>query len=841
MPGAVTERFDFFLSRRGSVAATAQEVDDVLTASGYKVRVQDYDIPFGASFLEAMHEGIKNARGLIILFSGDYERSPYTRKEFTSFEAERLQDEGDRHIVVLRCEDAPLRGLLADVVYQDLVGVADPDERKRRILAAAERRSSAERPQKRKGRTFVGVPTRIAGFTGRAGELDQLDSILTQKRPAAVTQVGRAAVQGMGGVGKSALAVEYANRFRNLYDGVWWCPAETRAGLMTSLAKLAVELEAAAADEADVEKAATAALSRLAEHGDIWLLIYDNVASPEEIADLLPAAGARVLVTSRFSDWSGWADEVSLDVLPPAEAVTFLMDRAGRGDEAGARTLAEALGRLPLALDHAAATCKRTQLSFAAYAAKASSLIAGAPRSTGYPRSVGATFDLAIDDAVAQCPAAEGLMAFLAQCAPERIPLFLVEGAIDDESERMDALAALAEVSLFKHDPFEDGEPAVTVHRLVQAVARARSELKGEAQSAVTRLLARLAAVYPDDGYLNPTSWPRCAQLTPHLVASCGTEIADAAASSTCAELLSRAGGYLHRRAAYSRARPLYERALAIAEKALGPEHPDTALSLNNLALLLKDQGDLAGARPLNERALAIYEKARGPEHPHTALSLNNLAGQLRDQGDLAGARPLLERALAIYEKALGPEHPSTATSLNNLANLLKEQGDLAGARPLLERALAIDEKALGPEHPHTALSLGSLSMLLHDLDDLAGARPLFERALAIAEKALGPEHPDTALSLNNLALLLKDQGDLAGARPLNERALAIYEKALGPEHPRTASSLNNLANLLRGQGDLAGARPLLERALAIDEKALGPEHPDTVTVRNNLATLSSG
>ena len=472
MPGAVGERFDFFLSRRGSVAAVAQEVCDVLTNKGYKVIVQDYDIPLGASFVEAMHEAVKNARDLIILFTGDYERSPYTRKEFTSFEAERLRDERERHIVVLRCDDAPLRGLLADSVYQTLVGIADPEERRRPILAAAERRSSAERPQRRRGRTFVGVPPRIAGFTGRADELDRLDAILTQDRPAAVTQVGRAAVLGMGGVGKTALAVEYASRFRNLYDGVWWCPAETRFGIMTSLAALAMELQVASPEEVDVEKAARAALDGLAERRDMWLLVYDNVASPETISDLLPAAGARVLITSRFSDWSGWADEVSLDVLSVGEAVTFLESRAGRGDEAVARTLAEALGRLPLALDHAAATCKRTGMSFGAYSAKASQLIAAAPRGAPYPRSVAATFDLAIDDAVAQCPAAEALMVFLAFCAPERIPLPLVEGAIDDESERMTALTTLAELSLIKHDPFEeDGTQAVTVHHLVQTVA----------------------------------------------------------------------------------------------------------------------------------------------------------------------------------------------------------------------------------------------------------------------------------------------------------------------------------------------------------------------------------
>jgi len=464
---------------------------------------------------------------------------------------------------------------------------------------------------------------------------------------------------------------------------------------MTSLAALAMELEVASSEEADVEKAAKAALRRIAEQGEIWLLVYDNVASPEEITGLLPFAGARVLITSRFSDWSGWADEVSLDVLPIAEAIAFLMGRAGRSDETGARTLAEALGRLPLALDHAAATCRRTQMSFAAYRAKASSLIAAAPRGAGYPRSVAATFDLAIDEAVAQRPAPEALMAFLAYCAPERIPLTLVEGAIDDEAERTAALAALAELSLIKHDPFEDGAPAVTAHRLVQAVARARSEakgaaqsvfarliarlaaiararseLKGEARSAVARLIARLAAVYPGDGYSNPASWPLCAQLTPHLLAGCETQIADVATDSKCAELLNRAGGYFYGRAVYSEARPLFERALAIREKALGPEHPSTATSLGNLANLLQAQGDLAGARPLFERALAIREKALGPEHPDTATSVNNLAQVLQSQGNLAGARPLYERALAIREKALGQEHPDTATARNNLAKL---------------------------------------------------------------------------------------------------------------------------------------------------------------------------
>jgi hypothetical protein len=218
MPSGRSDKYDFFLSRRGSVAPIAREVEHVLAEKGYRVLTQDYDIPLGSSFIEKMHDAVSNSRDLIILFTHDYLQSPYTRKEFTSFEAQRLQSLEERHIVVLRCDDAPLVGLLSDNVYQNLVGVADADERKRCIVAAAERHSQSEAPPPR---PFVGVPPRIASFTGRADELDRLDAILMRDKPAAVTQtsVGRAAVQGMGGVGKTSLAVEYGHRFRGTICG----------------------------------------------------------------------------------------------------------------------------------------------------------------------------------------------------------------------------------------------------------------------------------------------------------------------------------------------------------------------------------------------------------------------------------------------------------------------------------------------------------------------------------------------------------------------------------------------------------------------------------------------
>jgi tetratricopeptide (TPR) repeat protein len=804
------ERYDFFLSRRGSVAAIAREVTDVLTEKGYRILVQDYDIPLGASFVEAMHEATINSRDLIILLTEDYLRSPYTRKEFTSFEAERLKTAEERHIIVLRCEDVPLRGLLADNVYQDLVGVAGPQERKQRIIAAAERQSQASPPPPR---PFIGVPPRIASFTGRGEQLDKLDAILMQDKPAAVTQasVGRAAVQGMGGVGKTSLAIEYAHRFRGLYAGVCWCPSETRTGLLSALASLAVTLGAATAGEADLEKAAKAALRQLAEQRATWLLVYDNVTAPDAIADLLPSAGARVLITSRFADWSELANEVALGMLPLEQAVALLQNRTGRSDVAGEKALAEALGCLPLALDHAAAYCKRTQMQFGDYAKKASSLIDAAPRGVGYPRSVAATFDLAITEAVAQCPVAETLMAYLAQCAPERIPMALVDGAIEDEAPRQRALAALSEVSLLKHDPFEDATPAVSVHRLVQAVARARSEAKNLAQKAVGRLIARLAEQYPSDGY-NPQSWLLCAQLTPHLTAQKAAAVEGMPILPHWPVLLSKGGSYVWGRGFFRQAASFYRDALVIREKTLGPEHPDTAENLNELGFLLRLQGDLAGARPLLERALAIREKVLGPEHPDTADSLSNLGLLLQGENDLTGARPFLEHALAIREKKLPPEHPDTARSLHNLARLLQTQGELTEARPLLERALAIREKVLGPEHPDTAASLNNLALLLQAQGDLVGARPLFKRALGINEKESGPEHPSTSYVRTNLSRLLLACGQPVEALALGETALTAYANLVGLNHRWTKDSARVTADALDALDRTEEAKALRKR-----------------------------
>jgi len=700
------------------------------------------------------------------------------------------------------------------------------------------------------------IPIRVpTHFMGRDDALAAIAAALNGNEGRLAVAI--TALHGLRGVGKSTLAAAYAERHRDDYRVTWWIRAQTESTLRADLVSLGIRLGLVGVDDKE-EPALAAVMERLHQEVDGILLIFDNAIDADALKPYLPrGGGARVLVTSNAHAWRGVATPVQIRVWPKDIGADFLIARSGRAAErTDAEALSQALGGLPLAHEHAAAYCERLDISLGAYlkrfAAAPAKFLADARHAPAeYGLSVAKTFTLAIEEAAKLHPAAEPLIVHAAMLAPDPIPLFLFAEAHEKFDEPLrtalagdgldEAVAALRAFALVDRETIVEERDAlitadaIRLHRLVREVAAQRAGTSGDRMRHT--LVEALAAVYPVDAYRDAASWPRCALLTSHLL-SIRTETTDAHAIAQWAELLGRAGSYFHGRAAYVEARPLFERALAMCENALGPEHPDTASNLNNLALLLEDQGDLARARSLLERGLAIHEKVLGPEHPEVVPSLCNLAFLLMYQGDHAAARPLYERALAIHERVLGREHADTALSLNNLAYLLTHQGDHAGARPLYERALAIREKALGPEHPATATSLNNLANLLDDQGDLAGARPLYERGLAIREKVLGSAHPTTATSLNNLAKLLQTQGDFAGARPLYEGALAICEKARGPEHPDTAQILSNLASLLGKSSHTADAEALFKRAIAIGEKALGREHRRTQHFCSQYARL---
>jgi CHAT domain-containing protein/Tfp pilus assembly protein PilF len=288
----------------------------------------------------------------------------------------------------------------------------------------------------------------------------------------------------------------------------------------------------------------------------------------------------------------------------------------------------------------------------------------------------------------------------------------------------------------------------------------------------------------------------------------------------------------------YAEAEPMIRRALAGFANVLGPEHLATLRNTNNLGLLYQTQGRYAEAEPLLNEALAGWKKKFGAEHEATLTSLNNLGSLYQRQGRYGEAEKAWKQALASKEKTLGPEHPSTLTSVNNLGFLYHAQGRYAEAEQLLRKALVNTEKVLGSGHSNTLLAINNLAALYQTQGRYGQAEPLYRRALTGFEMTLGPEHPETLRCTSNLSYLLQMQGRYTEAEPLHKKALAGYEKALGTEHPETLKSVMGLGTLYSAQGRYGEAEPFYKRALAGCEKAVGPEHPLTMTSVNNLAEL---
>jgi len=489
----------------------------------------------------------------------------------------------------------------------------------------------------------------------------------------------------------------------------------------------------------------------------------------------MPRAGAHCLITSRWRNWTGEADEIDVDVFPPQVAVDFLCEASGRTqpeDREQAAHLAKELGCLPLALSHAAAYCRsRKATDFKEYLEKLADRLKQDPdpRSRAgkdYPRSVYATFTLALERVVAgqpelgvpPQPRAEELMGIMAYLGSEDIPLDLFPESQFNRDQLTGILAALDEAALVTQTRLTDGAPAINVHRLVQRVMQVRLAAKASASSLAATAVTLVADAFPGgDDPMDVRSWPRCRLLEPHAVAALAHALDEGDVAEKTAYLLNQYANHLMARADYAEAEPHYRRAIRICEVALGPEHPHVATVLGGLAHLLQTVNRLGEAEPLMHRSLAIDEKSLGPDHPNVAIRLSNLALLLQATNRLAETEPLMRRALSIDEKSVGPDHPKVAIRLNILARLLQDTDRLAEAEPLYCRALAIDEKSYGPDHPNVAICLNNLAGLLRATNRLAEAEPLYRRALAILEASLPEHHPRVQRGRANLRVLLKE------------------------------------------------------------------------------------
>jgi tetratricopeptide (TPR) repeat protein len=682
-------------------------------------------------------------------------------------------------------------------------------------------------------------------FTGREELLVELREKLTSGKAAALTQ----AIYGLGGVGKTQLATEYAYRYDGEYDVVWWLRAEDAATLVEDYAALAGRLELREKDARDQEVIVEAVRGWLTRE-QRWLLVFDNANRPEDVSKYLPGVvRGHVIITSRNPNWGGIASTLQVKVLEQAEGVEFLLSRTRQEDEESARKLSVELGGLPLALAQAGAYIEANGVTIAHYLELFQSRRAELWGEERGPldydkRTVSATLNLAIKHVDIESPRSVDLLNLSAFLGPDDIPLTLLSrghehlpellgATVADDLEINETIGALRRYSLVEVAEKKD---SLSVHRLVQAVVRdglGEDESKVWAEAAVDVV----NEVFPYDKD-DVRTWGESARLLPHALATTGHIEELGILSGSAGRLLNEVGKYLRGRAQYVEAKSALERSLSIMSKVYGAKHSYYASTLVSLGTVLQELGDLEGARAHYERALAIDEKVFGLDHPTVAIDVNNLGTVLRELGDLEGAKGHLEKALAIDEKVYGPDHPTVAIRVNNLGRVLQELGDLEGAKAHYERALAIDEKVYGPDHPTVAIRVNNLGGMLQDLGDLEGAKAHYERALAIDEKVFGLDHPNVAIDVNNLSTVLRDLGDLEGAKAHYERALAIDERVFGLDHPNVAIYTNNLGRVLQELGDLEGARLYLERALAIDERVFGPDHPLVARDVNNLGMV---
>ncbi|MEL6567842.1 MAG: tetratricopeptide repeat protein, partial [Pseudomonadota bacterium] len=635
----------FFISRAGANAEFARWLATELRSEGHETILQDDD--FGhQDFMAAMDRALSGPARVVALYSPAYFASEYCKSE-GRHPLGRDPSNEQQKLVPLLIEPAHVGGVFQNIAFTDLLNAREQGASVLRdaiwIALGLTPRDPAAAP----------APLRKAGWVHREvysdprfkGREDLLAAIHTKLQSGDLLAVK--ALNGTGGVGKTTLAREYAARHQGEYAGVWWIRAESPETMTTDLIELGERYISGLSEKQDRDASVQQALEAIENHQSDrpWLLVYDNVPEPGALEGMTPRRGAQILATSRHTSWQGRAAEVDVDVFAPDVAVAFLLERTGRSDEAGAGEAAERLGHLPLALEQAAGYLSEApHMAFTGpggYLSYLDEMITRAPAGMDADRSVFGAVSLSLETASKQHDKAQALFALIAFMDPERIPVSLLQGADGfTDLDLTEALAALARTSLIKHTPFEDGEAAISVHRLSQDVMRARLGQAGGAEDALGAALGLLWRAWPSTAG-DVRYWPECDLLVAHV--NRVTQLCDDNTAHHAA-LRGLLGGLdvLHdARAQYAEAEEASRRALKVAEANLEPGDPAIAIRLHNLAALLQATNRLTEAEPLMRRALAIDEASYGPDHPEVATDLNNLAALLQATNRLTEAEPL--------------------------------------------------------------------------------------------------------------------------------------------------------------------------------------------------------
>jgi serine/threonine protein kinase/tetratricopeptide (TPR) repeat protein len=675
-------------------------------------------------------------------------------------------------------------------------------------------------------------------FTGREEILDKIYDELNHGKTGSTTIV----IHGLGGVGKTQLAVEYAYRNTGEYSLVWWIFAEEHTTLSSDFAALASQLGINTQNLK--EDQIINIVKGWLEHNSGWLLIFDNAEDPKALRNFITRnQNGHALITSRNPNWKGIALTIPVGKMQSIESIELLHKWTNESDEQAITELADVLGDLPLALEQAGAYIETTGISTTDYLELLKEhqreLLEKEIVGEDQSKTVATTWEISFQKVYEISPIGADLMNLCSFLGPDNIPRkTLITGAVhlpeplksalSNPLKFNDAIVALRNFSLV--DSSTDG---LTFHRLVQAVVRDRLSLD-ERKRYADIAMRLMFGTFPFDIDVTKT-WIESARLLPHVLAAVDHAELLGVARDIIGGLLSKTGMYLKNSGQSTEAKILLEKALEFEENFYGHDHPMISNSVDNVGCILRELGDYASAKIYFERALTIDEKALGEDHPNVTLRLNNLGLILLELGNIEKSRKSLERAIAIDQKLVVVPKRNIERDHNNLGMILRIAGELDAAKKHFETAIEIGEKEFGLDHHNIATHLNNLGIVLNDQGKPDQALVHFKRGLVIEEKAFGSEHPQLTYLLNNLGFTLKELGQYKDAQIYLERAITIDEQVYGPDHPNISYHLNNLGLVLRDMGEPEEALKSFNRAITIGQKTWGDSHPNIANLLNNI------
>jgi tetratricopeptide (TPR) repeat protein len=879
--------YDLFISyaHADNVRGQVRELSDAIQDDFRRFAGRELEIFFDESAIPSMSDwesrigqGLRESRLFLAVLSPNYFASAYCRREldeYVRYEAMR-QCIGEGVAPVYFVELPALLGepvapdvasaiaemrkrQWCDLVSQSPVAIVPWHEAGRRALEDAEvarrlaslKQQLAERLTRadRARASATNIYRHNPQFVGRIRELTLLREALNERGSVGVVGHRAAAVHGLGGMGKTELALAYAHAFAWDYPGGrWLMRCEGLEDIDLALRQLAEPLQVALTEDEqrDSRLAADRILSELGRR-DRSLLLLDNVThpaliGPDVLMRLPPQSHVHMLATTRLgpTQLGGSPHDhtfVAVDELPPDDALALIRSHQPSGrfetpdEEAAARDLVVLLSGFVLAVETAAiflgrhaapaaigeyVTRLRRELLAESEAAATDPAVAVRHKEKLLQRTLDRTFATLSEPEIefltlgALLPADQIPLPWLRAAAGIREGTSASGPAAADGSQRVSE--SLLSLRLFQPTAAVDERQyplVVRMHRMVQAlvVQHVRPNHAQEDEALTGHAIRR--------GNILFETWsdPRSRWEIDPLVATAALWMSRGEARGT--RLASAAQWPLQSLARWPEAEALLRQAVA-TETHLGEGRRELATALNNLARLLEATHRHEEAETLYRRAIAIDKTTRSDLDPKAANHLNNLGELKRKDGDYSEAERLFREALAINEVVFGSRHISVARGLNNLGLLLANTGRHAEAEPLLRRAIDSYTDVVGPDHPDLAAALNNLGYLYQNQKRDSEAELLFRRALEILEASLGDRHPQVATCLTNIAVSLQNMGRLSDAEPLLRRALEIDEASYGADHEEVAVDLNNLGIHLFLQRRLPEAESCLRRRLGI-------------------------